>query len=44
MRPSQGIDYIPKVQYSLDVEVKENINNRITVPATTTINTTVNAV
>lgn len=33
---SGGIDYIPQIQYSLDVEFKENINPRVAVPVTTT--------
>lgn len=37
LKPTEGIDYFPKIQYSFDVEVKENINNRIDVPDTTTI-------
>ena len=44
LRPTQGIDIISKVQYSIDVEVKENINSRVAVPATTTITTTVTPV
>lgn len=44
IRTTQGIDIIPKVQYSIDVEVKENINSRQAVPATTTITTTVTPV
>ena len=39
--PGDGIDYIPRVQYSMIVEVKENINQRQSVPVTTTINLTV---
>lgn len=35
---SAGIDYIPQVRYSLDVEVNENINDRKAVPVTSTIN------
>lgn len=42
VKPISGIDFIPKVQYSLDVEVKENINDRQAVPVTTTINTIIN--
>lgn len=34
---TSGIDYIPKVQYSFDVEIEEQINDRQAVPATTTI-------
>lgn len=41
---TQGIDYIPQVQYSLDVEVKENINDRVAVPVTTTINTIIDII
>lgn len=41
LKPTGGIDYFPKIQYSFDVEVKENINNRIDVPETTTIDITV---
>lgn len=44
LMPTQGIDIISKVQYSIDVEVKENINSRVAVPATTTITTTVTPV
>ncbi len=44
LRPTQGIDIISKVQYSMDVEVKENINDRQAIPATTTITTTVTPV
>lgn len=44
LRPTQGIDIISKVQYSVDVEVKENINSRQAVPATTTITTTITPV
>lgn len=36
--PGNGIDYIPRVQYSISIEVKENINQRQSVAATTTIN------
>jgi hypothetical protein len=35
---SGGIEYIPQVQYSLDVEVIENINEREALPVTSTIN------
>jgi len=41
---SAGIDYMPQVQYSLDVEVKENINDRETVQPVSVINTTVETV
>ena len=44
LSPTQGIDIISKVQYSIDVEVKENINERQAVPVTTTINTTITPV
>lgn len=44
LSPSQGIDIISKVQYSIDVEVKENINEREAVPTTTTISTTITTV
>ena len=44
LRPTQGIDIISKVQYSIDVEAKENINSRMAVPATTIITTTVTPV
>jgi hypothetical protein len=44
LRPTQGIDIISKIQYSIDVEVKENINDRQAVPTTTTINTTITTV
>lgn len=44
LRPTQGIDIISKVQYSIDVEVKENINSRQAVPVTSTITTTVTPV
>jgi hypothetical protein len=37
IRPAQGIDYLPKIQYSLTVEVKENINDRSAVPLTSSI-------
>lgn len=37
-RPAEGIDIIPKIQYSLSVEVMENINDRVVQPKTTTIN------
>lgn len=43
-RPTQGIDIITKVQYSIDVEIKEHINSRQAVPATTLITTTVTPV
>lgn len=36
-----GIDYIPHVQYGLSVEIKEKLNDRVSVPETTTIDTTV---
>lgn len=36
-----GIEYMAQVQYSFDVEVKENINERVAVPSTVIINTTV---
>ena len=44
LMPTQGIDIISKVQYSIDVEAKENINSRVAIPATTTITTTVTPV
>ena len=37
LKAISGIDYIPKVQYSFDIEVKENINDRTAVPITSTI-------
>ena len=40
--PQSGIDYIPKVQYTFGVEATENINDRESVPATTTIVVTPN--
>lgn len=39
-----GIDYIPQVQYSLDVEVKENIYDRQAVQPVSTQNITVESV
>jgi hypothetical protein len=42
LRPTEAIDIIPKVQYTLEVEVKENINDRKAVPVTTAINITSN--
>lgn len=39
-----GIDYIPKVQYSLDVEVRENIYDRQAVQPVSTQNITVESV
>ncbi|GAH18300.1 unnamed protein product, partial [marine sediment metagenome] len=39
--PTAGIDIVSKIQYSLKVEVKEHMNVRVTVPKTTTINTTI---
>lgn len=41
-KPSAGIDIIPKIQYSMSVQLRENINDRITVPKTETINLLVN--
>lgn len=41
IKPAQGIDIIPKVQYTFAVEVEENIYDRATVPKTTSITTTV---
>jgi len=38
MKPTMGVDIIPKITYSLDVEVKENIYDRQAVPVTSTIN------
>lgn len=37
-RPISGIEVIPKVQYSLTIEVRENINDRITLPKVVTTN------
>ena len=37
-RPTIGIDIIPKIQYSMTVEVRENINNRVTMPKTSVLN------
>lgn len=37
-KPTEGIDYIPKVQYKFYVEVTENIYDRSEVPVTQTIN------
>ena len=41
LSPPQGVDIIPKVQYTMMVEVFENIFDRVTVPKTTTTNLTV---
>lgn len=35
---SAGIDHLPQIQYSFNVEVKENINDRVAVPITSAIN------
>lgn len=37
-KPTLGIDIIPKMQYSISVDLRENIYNRVTVPKTTAIN------
>lgn len=36
--PTQGIDIIPKIQYKIEVEFKESINERETLPKTITQN------
>ena len=40
-RPPLGVDIIPKIQYSMNIEVVENINDRVVLPKTTTTNLTV---
>jgi len=41
IKPNSGIDFIPKVQYSFTVEVKENVFDRQAVPLTASVNTTI---
>lgn len=36
-KPTLGIDIIPKMQYSMTVDIRENIHDRITVPKTSVI-------
>jgi hypothetical protein len=37
-RALEGVDIIPKIQYSLDVETKQDIFSRVVIPKTTDIN------
>jgi hypothetical protein len=41
-KPALGFDIIPKIQYSLTVEIRENINDRVTMPKTSVIDLQVN--
>lgn len=41
LQPPQGVDIIPKVQYTMSVEVIENIFDRVVLEKTTTIDLTV---
>ena len=43
-KPTVGIDYIPKKTYTFNVEVKENINDRVDVVNTTIINTEIDII